>query len=89
MAPAKCVVPGGLSPLGVGPSGTHQWEVVDGSLDSLDKALQAVSSHLPDKVAWTTTGTMGGFPDCPEGCAEMLGRTRAIYIGIRARTSWP
>ena len=58
MAPAKCVVPGGLSPLGVGPSGTHQWEVVDGSLDSLDKALQAVSSHLPDKVAHAATVTV-------------------------------
>ena len=58
MATAKCVVPGGLSPLGVGPSGTHQWEVVDGSLDSLDKALQAVSSDLPDKVAHTATVTV-------------------------------
>lgn len=42
MATAKCVVPSSFSPLGVGPSGTHQWEVVDRSLDSLDKVLQAV-----------------------------------------------
>lgn len=42
MATAKCVVAGSFSPLGVGASGTHQWEVVDRSLDSLDKALQAV-----------------------------------------------
>ena len=44
-------------------------EVVDGSSDSLEKALQAVSSYLPNKA-----GGMGccwhhgvGFPDCSEG----------------------
>lgn len=58
MATAECMVPGGLSPLGVGPRGTHQWEVGDGSLGSLDKALQGVSSHLPDKVAHTATVTV-------------------------------
>lgn len=58
MATAKCVVVGGLSPLGMGPCGTHQWEVVDGSLDSLDRALQVVSSDLPDKVAHTATVTV-------------------------------
>ena len=67
----------------------EDWEAVGKSPYSIEKVLQVISSHLPDKVAWTTTGTMGGFPDCPEGCAEMLGRTRAIYNGIRARTSWP
>ena len=28
----------------------EDWEVVDGLSDSLEKALQAVSSHLPNKV---------------------------------------
>ena len=35
------------------------WEAVDGSLDNIEKALQAVSSSLPDKVARIATGTMG------------------------------
>ena len=30
----------------------EDWEVVDGSPDSLEKALQAVSSHLPGKLAY-------------------------------------
>ena len=67
----------------------EDWEAVDRSPYHIEKVLQVISSRLPDKVTQTTTGTMGGFPDCPEGCAEMLGRTRAAYIGIRARTSWP
>ena len=37
----------------------EDWEAVDGSLDSTEKALQVVSSRLPDKVACTATGTMG------------------------------
>ena len=37
----------------------EDWEAVDGSLDSTEKALQVVSSRLPDKVACTATGTRG------------------------------
>lgn len=38
----------------------ENWEVVDRSLDSTEKALQVVSSRLPEKVASATaTGTMG------------------------------
>ena len=37
----------------------EDWEEVDGSLDSTEKALQAVSSHLLNKVAWTASGTVG------------------------------
>ena len=37
----------------------EDWEVVDRSLDSTEKALQVVSSHLPDKVAWIAAGTVG------------------------------
>ena len=34
----------------------EDWEVVDISPDSIEKALQVVSSHLPDNVAWPTIG---------------------------------
>ena len=37
------------------------WAVVDGSLDSTEKVLQVVSSHLLDKVAQTAAGTMRWF----------------------------
>ena len=36
----------------------EDWEATYGSPDSTEKALRAVSSHLPNKVAWTATGTM-------------------------------
>ena len=47
----------GCGPLGMGP--VEDWEVVDGSLENIEKVLRAVSSHLPDKVAWTAAGTVG------------------------------
>ena len=37
----------------------EDWEVVGSSPDSIEKALQVVSSHLPDKVAWIAAGTVG------------------------------
>lgn len=37
----------------------EDWEAVDGSLDSPEKALQVVSSRLPDQVAHTAPGTVG------------------------------
>ena len=37
----------------------EDWEVVDGSLDSIEKMLEVVSSRLPNKVAQIATGTMG------------------------------
>ena len=37
----------------------EDWAEVDGSLDSTEKALEAVSSHLLNKAAWTATGTVG------------------------------
>ena len=37
----------------------EDWEVVNGSPDSIEKALYVVSSHLPDRVAQTATGIMG------------------------------
>ena len=41
----------------------EDWEVVDGSPDSLEKALQAVSSHLPGKLAYILLlAPWGGFP---------------------------
>ena len=36
----------------------ENWEVVDGSPESIDKALQAVSSLLLNKVSWATAGTV-------------------------------
>ena len=35
----------------------EDWEAVDGLSDSLEKTLQAVSSHLPNKVVQTAAGT--------------------------------
>lgn len=37
----------------------EDWEAVDGSPDSIEKASQAVTSHLQDGAAWTVAGTMG------------------------------
>ena len=37
----------------------EDWEVVDWSPDSLEKALQGANSHLLDRVAHTATGTRG------------------------------
>ena len=37
----------------------EDWEVVDGSLASIEKVLQAVSSYLLNKAAWTAIGTVG------------------------------
>ena len=37
----------------------EDWEVVDRPLDSTKKALQAVNSHLLDRVAHTAAGTRG------------------------------
>ena len=37
----------------------EDWEVAGSSPDSIEKALQVVSSRLSDKVAWTAAGTMG------------------------------
>lgn len=36
----------------------ENWGVVDRSLDSTEKALQAVNSHLLDKATWTAAGTI-------------------------------
>ena len=36
----------------------EDWEAVDRSLDSIEKALHVVSSWLPDKAAPTAAGTM-------------------------------
>lgn len=36
----------------------ENWEAVDRSPDSIDKVLQAVNSHLLNKVSWTETGTV-------------------------------
>ena len=80
----------------------EDWEAVDRLLDSNEKLLQVESSCLPNKVAWTAAGILGWIfltalklntdnvlHDAGELCAEMLGRTRATYIGVRARTLWP
>ena len=37
----------------------EDWEAVDSSPDSAEKALKAVSSHLPMEAAWTAAGTVG------------------------------
>ena len=37
----------------------EDWEAVDCSPDSAEKALKAVSSHLPKEAAWTAAGTVG------------------------------
>lgn len=34
------------------------WEMEDRSLDNVEKSLQEVSSHLPDNVPCTATGTV-------------------------------
>ena len=39
----------------------EDWEVMDSSADSIEKALQALSSCLLNKVVWTAAGTVGGF----------------------------
>ena len=81
----------------------EDWDVVDGSLASIEKVLQVVSSYLLNKVAWTAIGIVGwilltamkanmsSVPRCHTSvrCAEMFGRTRVRYIGFRARTPWP
>ena len=36
----------------------EDWEAVDGSPDSVEKVLQAVHSHLLNKVAGTATGSV-------------------------------
>ena len=36
----------------------EDWEAVDSSPDSIEKALQTGSSHLTNKVAWTAAGTV-------------------------------
>ena len=36
----------------------EDWEMMDRSQDNTEKALQEVSSHLPDNVPCTATGTM-------------------------------
>ena len=76
----------------------EDWEAVDGSLDSFEKALQAVSSRLQNKAAQTAAGSVGWIfltalkanadrTLCDTGAqrAEMLGRAGATYIGVRAR----
>ena len=81
----------------------EDWDVVDGSLASIEKVLQVVSSYLLNNVARTATGTVGwilltamkanmsSVPRCHTSvrCAEMFGRTRVRYIGFRTRTPWP
>ena len=52
-----CGIPCGHDPLGLVP--VEDWEAVDGSPDSTEKALQATSSHLPSKAARTAAGNMG------------------------------
>ena len=37
----------------------EDWETVDGSQDSLEKVLEAVSSPLPNKAALIAAGTVG------------------------------
>ena len=37
----------------------EDWEVMDSSADSIEKALQALSSCLLNKVVWTAAGTVG------------------------------
>ena len=37
----------------------EDWEAMGSSLDSAEKALKAVSSHLPMEAAWTAAGTVG------------------------------
>lgn len=37
----------------------EDWETVDGSQDSIEKVLQAVSSPLPEKAALTAAGIVG------------------------------
>ena len=36
----------------------EDWEAMGSSLDSTEKALQVVSSHLLDKVAWASAGAV-------------------------------
>ena len=36
----------------------EDWEMTDRSQDNTEKALQEVSSHFPDNVPCTTTGTV-------------------------------
>ena len=58
----------------------EDWEAVDGSLDSTEKALQVVSSRLPEKVASATaTGTMGWmFLIALKACMES-----ALHDGVQ------
>lgn len=36
----------------------EDWEVGDGSPNGIEKALQVVSSHSPNKAAWIAAGTV-------------------------------
>ena len=81
----------------------EDWEVADGSPDSIEKVFKA---WVPvRRTRWHGLPLHRGvdLPDCPGGeygqcpmqcrtsaqCAETLGRTKATYTGGRARTWWP
>lgn len=75
---------------------------MDGSPASTEKVLQEMSSHLPDKVAWTAAGTVGCLfltalkanmdsAMMPCKCVSFKERRRAravsAYAGVRE--AWP
>ena len=81
----------------------EDWEAVDGSPDTIEKALQVVSFSLSNKVAWTAAGTVRWIfltalkvnVDCALCDAVLLCNVERHLeeldkcIGIRARTLWP
>ena len=81
----------------------EDWEAVDGSPNSIEKALQVVSSSLPNKAERTATGTMRWIlltalkvnVDCALCDAVLLCNVERHLeeldkcIGVRARTLWP
>lgn len=40
-------------------SPVEDWEAMNGSPDTIEKALHAMTSHLPNKVAWIHAWTEG------------------------------
>ena len=79
----------------------EDWETVDGSQDSIEKVLEAVSSPLPNKAALIAAGTVGwifltalkvnmdhALCNAVQGRnAEMLEGTSSMCSGIRVRTA--
>ena len=72
----------------------EDWEAVDSSPDStekVNKAAKAAAGTVGHIFLTTLLVNMDSTPhEAASVCnVQSLGRTRATYIGVRARTWWP